>query len=134
MGNFRFLFTVRVTSYFEYFFYFDKPTFKYLQVKHHLGDLNAHESAIRNGSQSNWIGGYGLNSAGLGRVVVVGCLECQNDPLGSGNSREFRDELGNSQLINDSIQHHYVSWRDLRLPPRRKRDLLSFGILRGLEW
>ena len=51
---------------------------------------------------------------------MVGCLGCQNEPLGSGNGREFRDELGNSQLLSDSIQHHYVSWRDVRLLPRRK--------------
>jgi len=88
------------------FFYLDRPTCQYLKGKHHLGDLSVDESAKRNGSQSNWIGGYGLDSAGSGRVVVVGCLECQNEPLGSGNSREFRYELSNSRFLNDSIQHH----------------------------
>ena len=91
----------------------DRPTCKHLKGKHHLGDLSADESAIRNGSQNNWVGGYGLDSTGLGRVVVVGCLECQRN-VGFRNSREFPDELGNSQHLNDSIQHHYVSWRDLR--------------------
>jgi len=90
VGNFRFLFTVKVTSHFEYFFfYLGRPTCKYLKGKHHLGELSADDSAIRNGSQSNWIGGYGLDSAGSGRVVVVGCLECQNEPLGSGTSGNF---------------------------------------------
>jgi hypothetical protein len=68
------------------FFYLARPTCKYLKGKHHLGDLNADESAIRNGSQSSCIDCYGLDSAGLGRVVVVGCLECQNEPLGSGTA------------------------------------------------
>jgi hypothetical protein len=37
----------------------------------------------QNGSQGDWLGGYGLDSAGSGQEPVAGCCECGDEPLGS---------------------------------------------------